>query len=289
MKKNIILTVLFLLVNINLFAQGSKIISHVLTPTSNNLYYVGSLKETSTSVYQKLKVEIFGGTFTTSALSSDTYSINTRNEYIINMERTGGSPYDGYDLKVYKNGTQFDFVIHINKSHVSLFVQSWLIDGPLDQITSMTPVSIVKYDAAGKTDVTATFSKRIISATDQYGNIGIGTLEPQAKLDVKGMVRAKEVKIEMNAGEGADFVFSPDYKLRTLKEVELFVTENRHLPEIPSEKKMVEEGLDVNQMQIKLLQKIEELTLYVIEQDKKNQNLQLQIDELKDQLRSNQP
>lgn len=95
------------------------------------------------------------------------------------------------------------------------------------------------------------------------------------------------MNIRVNAG--ADFVFSPDYQLKPLSEVEAFVKENKHLPEIPSEKQMVENGLNVNEMQIKLLLKIEELTLYVIEQNKQNKDLQKQIDELKEQLKASQP
>lgn len=106
-------------------------------------------------------------------------------------------------------------------------------------------------------------------------------------LNVAGTINAREVKIEINAG--ADFVFSPDYPLRPLSEIESFVKENRHLPEIPSEKQMIENGLNVNEMQIKVLQKIEELTLYVIEQNKQNKDQQKQIDELKEQLKAAQP
>lgn len=104
------------------------------------------------------------------------------------------------------------------------------------------------------------------------GKLGIGTSKPTEKLEVAGTIRAQEVKIEVNAG--ADYVFDEDYSLRPLPEVEQFVQENKHLPEIPSEKEMQEKGLSVNEFQIKLLKKIEELTLYVIEQDKKidNQN-----------------
>ena len=99
------------------------------------------------------------------------------------------------------------------------------------------------------------------------GDVGIGTEDPQAKLDVRGTISASEVKVQVLSG--ADYVFNPDYNLKPLSEVEAFVKENKHLPEIPSEKQMQENGLSMNEFQIKLLQKIEELTLYTINQEKR--------------------
>jgi len=96
-------------------------------------------------------------------------------------------------------------------------------------------------------------------------------------VDVAGTVRAREVKVEVTAG--ADHVFKPEYNLKPLNEVETFIQENNHLPEIPSEKQMQQEGLNVNEFQIRLLQKIEELTLYVIAQDKEIKELKKQLKE----------
>jgi len=114
------------------------------------------------------------------------------------------------------------------------------------------------------------------------GNIGIGTANPQFMLDVAGTVRAREVKVEINAG--ADHVFKPEYNLKPLAEVETFIQENNHLPEIPSEKQMQQDGLNVNEFQIKLLQKIEELTLYVIQQEKRMEELERENETIKEQL-----
>ncbi len=98
------------------------------------------------------------------------------------------------------------------------------------------------------------------------GNVGIGTIIPDSKLTVAGNIHAQEVKVTVNAG--ADFVFNDDYKLPSLKEVEQFIKTNNHLPEIASEKEMQDNGLLLAKMNIKLLQKIEELTLYTIQQQK---------------------
>ncbi|TYO92894.1 hypothetical protein LX74_00955 [Elizabethkingia miricola] len=98
------------------------------------------------------------------------------------------------------------------------------------------------------------------------GNIGIGTTNPQNKLDVNGTVHAKEVKIDI-AG-WADFVFDKEYQLPTLDEVEQHIHEKGHLPNIPNTKEVTENGLSLGESQKLLLQKIEELTLYSIEQNK---------------------
>jgi hypothetical protein len=97
--------------------------------------------------------------------------------------------------------------------------------------------------------------------------VGIKTSNPSCALDVNGTIRSKEMKIE--AIGWSDFVFDEDYNLRPLPEVETHIKEHKHLPEIPSEKEVLENGVNVVEMQAKLLQKIEELTLYVIGQDKR--------------------
>ncbi len=107
---------------------------------------------------------------------------------------------------------------------------------------------------------------------DTTGNVGIGTVNPEYKLDVNGTIRATGVKVRTSSG--ADFVFESDYKLKPLSDVETFISTYNHLPEVPSAEDMKSEGIDVSDMQIKLLQKIEELTLYIIEQDKQIKALQ---------------
>jgi hypothetical protein len=76
---------------------------------------------------------------------------------------------------------------------------------------------------------------------------------------------------------GADFVFEKDYALKPLAEVEQYITENKRLPEIASAAEMKKSGLELGEMNIKLLQKIEELTLYLIEQNKRIQELEKQL------------
>ena len=112
------------------------------------------------------------------------------------------------------------------------------------------------------------------------GNIGIGTASPAYKLDVNGTIRANEIIVNTT---GADFVFAEDYQLRPLSEVKAFIQENKHLPEIKSAQEMQENGIGVNELQTQLLQKIEELTLYILQQEEKikQQDLRIKVLETK--------
>lgn len=103
------------------------------------------------------------------------------------------------------------------------------------------------------------------------GNVGIGVLNPNNRLDVNGTIHSKEVKVDMLGW--SDFVFKKEYNLPTLEEVEKHIAEKGHLENIPSEEEVLKNGINVGEMNAKLLQKIEELTLYMIEMKKENERV----------------
>lgn len=111
------------------------------------------------------------------------------------------------------------------------------------------------------------------------GSVGIGTLSPDPlfKLSVNGSIRAKEIKV--NTG-WSDFVFEDHYRLPTLQEVEAHIQEKGHLKDIPSAEEVAEKGINLGEMDARLLQKIEELTLYMIEQNAKTDRLLEKVKEL---------
>ncbi|KRD11551.1 hypothetical protein ASE21_07535 [Flavobacterium sp. Root901] len=110
------------------------------------------------------------------------------------------------------------------------------------------------------------------------GNVGIGVLNPLNKLDVNGTIHSKEVKVDMD--KWSDFVFKKEYILPTLQQVEEHIKEKGYLENIPNEKEVLENGISLGEMNSKLLQKIEELTLYVIQQNKQITNLQSRLDKI---------
>ena len=128
------------------------------------------------------------------------------------------------------------------------------------------------------------FSGSISMKISGNGNVGIGETNPTNKLDVKGTIHSQEVKVDMK--DWSDFVFKKEYNLPTLQEVEKHINEKGHLENIPSEGEVLKNGINLGEMNAKLLQKIEELTLYVIEQNKRLDKVEKENADLKSQINS---
>ncbi|MET7000189.1 hypothetical protein [Chitinophaga defluvii] len=101
------------------------------------------------------------------------------------------------------------------------------------------------------------------------GNVGIGTNDTKGyKLAVAGSMIAEKIKVKVKTA-WPDYVFAPEYQLPSLQEVVAHIQQHQHLPDMPSAKEVAAEGIDLGEMNRKLLQKIEELTLYIIQQEKR--------------------
>lgn len=113
------------------------------------------------------------------------------------------------------------------------------------------------------------------------GPVGIGTtaaIPAGVKLAVNGKINCKEIEVTLSGW--SDFVFDSQYKLRSLYEVENFIAKNNHLPDVPSESDVIANGLNLGDMNAILLQKVEELTLYMIDLKKENDLLKNRISKL---------
>lgn len=126
--------------------------------------------------------------------------------------------------------------------------------------------------------------------TEKNGKVGIGTAAPDELLTVKGKIHTQEVLVDLNGAVAPDYVFTnyfegvskdkPDYNLMSLAELSTYLETYHHLPEVPSAAEMEVTGIKLKKMNLLLLQKIEELTLYTLEQQK-------EIDQLKKRLGMN--
>jgi hypothetical protein len=115
---------------------------------------------------------------------------------------------------------------------------------------------------------------------NKNGNVGIGVINADAKLAVKGTIHTQEVKVDLVGSMVPDYVFENSYKLPPLTEVQNYINENKHLPEVPSAKEMEENGMKLKEMNLTLLKKVEELTLYMIELKKENESFKQTSEEL---------
>ena len=117
---------------------------------------------------------------------------------------------------------------------------------------------------------------------NQTGAVGIGMgatpIPAGAKLAIGGKVVCKEVEVTLTGLP--DFVFNSDYKLRSLYDVENFINANKHLPDVPSEKEVLANGMNLGDMNAVLLLKVEELTLYMIDLKKENDALKARVSNL---------
>jgi hypothetical protein len=140
----------------------------------------------------------------------------------------------------------------------------------------------------GNTNLTATFEldeawkKNGTKIYYNDGNVGIGTQNPDQKLTIKGKVHAEEVIIDLTVPQ-PDYVFEEGYNLKPLNELETYVKENKHLPGIPTADEVSKNGLSAGEMQAKLLEKVEELTLYTIQLKRENERLEMNLKKIKNE------
>jgi hypothetical protein len=152
-------------------------------------------------------------------------------------------------------------------------------------IASQNDQSVSSYFYTGRSGNTTLEDKTVIenAAGNQLllnptgGNIGIGTTDPLARLSVNGDIRATKVRVMTNIAV-PDYVFEPDYELPSLEEVKKYIAQHKHLSEIPSAAEIEKNGMSLGEMNLRLLKKVEELTLYQIQLMERIKRLEEKLD-----------
>lgn len=194
------------------------------------------------------------------------------NIMVKNSDETGN--YSGALIKAKGSGSDYTNTIYMGRFSNNFYINSWAGNGVL-----ATDKDLVLAAVGNKDTLNPNPDARIIFQTggyyeapehvitrmvlDENGNLGIGTSNPDEKLTVKGKIHTEEVIIDLKI-PAPDYVFEKNYPIKSLDELERYIKRYKHLPDIPSAVEFQRKGLSVSEMNMKLLQKVEELTLYVI-------------------------
>ena len=300
MKKTILIAIAALL-TVNVWGQNWELNSE------GNIYYPNKVGIGTTTVEAKLQVTQSSGTYGTSnphlRFEYDTYNIADmymNSEWDFNIQTLYAdsklilSTSSNQDIALMPNGTGN---VGIGTTTVEAKLQVTQSSGTYG---TSNPHLRFEYDTYNIADMYMNSewdfniqtlyadSKLILSTSSNQdialmpngtGNVGIGTttIPSGYKLAVNGKIIATEIQVETG---WADFVFEPNYNLMPLKELDTYIKENKHLPEIPTTAEVEKNGISVGEMNAKLLQKIEELTLHTIKQQELIETLVQRVEQL---------
>jgi hypothetical protein len=252
--------------------QGRVGIGNTITPTQD-LDVEGNIRMRSGAQTGYIPVSSSDGTMiwtSPSALSGGLWVEDVQQTAI------GGAPIirNAVNREVHIGNQPYSLFFHPNlgggyysnlsvEGDAGIFFKNKTAEGP-----GSTPGLVIAPARANKDGLRISWDGNVAIGDDQYATKHAGY-----KLAVKGNIIAELVRVKLHQ-DWPDYVFQPGYKLRSLQELETYIAQHKHLPDVPPAEEMAKKGQDLGEMNMILLQKVEELTLYVIE-------LQKEVDELR--------
>ncbi|WP_350292605.1 fibronectin type III domain-containing protein [uncultured Croceitalea sp.] len=231
------------------------------------------------------------GNSDTQAPIAPTLVENGKTDTTVNLSWSGATDntaVTGY--RIFKDGVLENTLANVDSYAVTGLTENTAysftataLDAAGNESTSSNALNITTNASSGGGDSVWSETASVASYT---GNVAVGTNSVPSgyKMAVDGNLIAEEVKVQLS-GNWPDYVFTKDYDLSSLEEVQRHIKEKGHLPNIPSAKKVKENGIELGEMNRLLLEKIEELTLYIIQQKKESTLLKKRIEVLEKDLK----
>lgn len=274
------------------FGSANTASNFLIKKGTSNYFFIqndGNIGIGNAAPAEKLQVngKIRFGTTALVSLDATTDGLNTNirltnpqfGSAFFNAARFGGLPYSATNQFIDLSGNG----VRIQSYYVA--VADWgALDINTDQAITGAGLKLLTIKNAGvmksyiDKDGGAFFNSAV--------NIGAASIPSGYKLAVGGSIIAEKLRVKLQSAGWPDYVFTNEYRLRPLNEVEKFIQQNKHLPDVPSAKQVGDEGIDVGDNQAVLLKKIEELTLYLIEQNKQLNEQNKQIESLQNEVKS---